>query len=65
MKFVIHESINEGVPINVLLKQTRRCENIFGYISWLFILVIYLEKIKKQSIIIPTNILGNKVVRTG
>jgi hypothetical protein len=33
MKYVIHVSINEGVPINVLRKQTQMCENIFGYIS--------------------------------
>ena len=30
---IIHVSINEGVPINVLRKQTRRCDNIFCYIS--------------------------------
>jgi len=33
LNFVIHVSIDEGVPINVLRKQTRRCENIFCYIS--------------------------------
>jgi len=33
MKFVIHVAIYEGVPINVLRKQTRWCENIFCYIS--------------------------------
>ena len=40
MNFVIHVSINERVPINVLRKQAWRCENIFCYIS---------GKNKKQS----------------
>jgi len=38
--FVIHISINEGVLINVLVKQTEGVKIYF---------VIYLEKIKKQS----------------
>jgi hypothetical protein len=41
MKFVIHISINEGVPINVLWKQTQRV--------WKYILIytpVYLEKNK-------------------
>jgi hypothetical protein len=41
VKFVIHVSINEEVPINVLQKQTRRV--------WKYIFVIYLESINKQS----------------
>ena len=33
MHCVIHVYINEEVLINLLQKQTRRCENIFCYIS--------------------------------
>jgi hypothetical protein len=53
MKSVIHISINEGVLINVLPKQT---EGVKIY------LVIYLNKIKKQSRTANLFRRGNKVM---